>query len=302
MATEGEYTYYKIPLPYFTFFKNNNLLNEENIGSVFLITGSVDNTIKLQVKYENGQYKLYTYGNFFSTDETNTIMSKKDVIYGRDGSTRTDFVNDIITKIVKRTKGDTRRIEGRDGSTTTIPNKSLSPKKTMKDNEEYPIMETIIFPDEPVTILNFFRKNKLLDEKYNNSIFKLTGAGGGNTMTLKKINKGVFLSSTTYDTMVEVSYKFLQTKNGDNDIITKLEIIDPPTSTFEEQGNRYGRINTPEHKRTYIKKTTGGRKASVKKEVCGKLRCIYKIPGSRKEHLKYKGQLIPVADFKKLMK
>ena len=46
----------------------------------------------------------------------------------------------------------------------------------------------------------------------------------------------------------------------------------------------------------------GGRKASVKKEVCGKLRCIYKIPGSRKEHLKYKGQLITVADYKKLMK
>jgi hypothetical protein len=46
----------------------------------------------------------------------------------------------------------------------------------------------------------------------------------------------------------------------------------------------------------------GGRKASIKKEVCGKLRCIYKIPGSRKEHLKYKGQLITVADYKKLMK
>jgi hypothetical protein len=46
----------------------------------------------------------------------------------------------------------------------------------------------------------------------------------------------------------------------------------------------------------------GGRKASVKKEVCGKLRCIYKIPGSRKEHLKYKGRLITVAEYKKLMK
>jgi hypothetical protein len=46
----------------------------------------------------------------------------------------------------------------------------------------------------------------------------------------------------------------------------------------------------------------GGRKASVKKEVCGKLRCIYKIPGSRKEHLKYKGQFITVAEYKKLMK
>ena len=47
----------------------------------------------------------------------------------------------------------------------------------------------------------------------------------------------------------------------------------------------------------------GGRKAPiVKKEINGKLRCIYKITGSRKEHLKYKGCLITVADYKKLMK
>jgi hypothetical protein len=47
--------------------------------------------------------------------------------------------------------------------------------------------------------------------------------------------------------------------------------------------------------KTVVKKT-------IKKMVCGKLRCIYKIPGSRKEHLKYKGRLITVADYKKLMK
>jgi hypothetical protein len=61
--------------------------------------------------------------------------------------------------------------------------------------------------------------------------------------------------------------------------------------------------------------SSGGRKAKaktnaknavkpspVKKVVCGKLRCIYKIHGSRKEHLKYKGQLITVAEYKKIMK
>jgi hypothetical protein len=47
----------------------------------------------------------------------------------------------------------------------------------------------------------------------------------------------------------------------------------------------------------------GGHKAPVvKKEINGKLRCIYTIAGSRKEHLKYKGRLITVADYKKLMK
>jgi hypothetical protein len=47
----------------------------------------------------------------------------------------------------------------------------------------------------------------------------------------------------------------------------------------------------------------GGRKAPiVKKEINGRLRCIYKIAGSRKEHIKYKGRLITVSDYKKLMK
>lgn len=46
-------------------------------------------------------------------------------------------------------------------------------------------------------------------------------------------------------------------------------------------------------------KRRGGSKS---KEILGKQRRIYKVAGSRKEHVKYKGQLIPVSDYKKLMK
>jgi hypothetical protein len=63
-------------------------------------------------------------------------------------------------------------------------------------------------------------------------------------------------------------------------------------------------------------KQSGGKKSSravrkkiqekhiviTKKLILGKERCIYKVQGSNKEHVKYKGSLIPVADFKKLMK
>jgi hypothetical protein len=42
--------------------------------------------------------------------------------------------------------------------------------------------------------------------------------------------------------------------------------------------------------------------SSQSKEILGKQRRIYKVAGSRKEHIKYKGQLIPVSDYKKLMK
>jgi hypothetical protein len=48
----------------------------------------------------------------------------------------------------------------------------------------------------------------------------------------------------------------------------------------------------------------GGKKSKKqpKKEILGKMRCIYKIPGDRKEYVKHKGKLITVKDYKKLMK
>ena len=46
----------------------------------------------------------------------------------------------------------------------------------------------------------------------------------------------------------------------------------------------------------------GGKKTSSKKEVLGKMRCIYKIPGDRKEYVKYKGKLITLKDYKMLNK
>ena len=46
----------------------------------------------------------------------------------------------------------------------------------------------------------------------------------------------------------------------------------------------------------------GGGKKTSKKEVLGKMRCIYKIPGDRKEYVKHKGKLITVKDYKMLNK
>jgi hypothetical protein len=39
----------------------------------------------------------------------------------------------------------------------------------------------------------------------------------------------------------------------------------------------------------------------TKKVILGKERCIYKVQGSKKDHIKHKGAFIPVADYKKLM-
>ena len=45
---------------------------------------------------------------------------------------------------------------------------------------------------------------------------------------------------------------------------------------------------------------TGG--PTTKKVILGKERCIYKVQGSKQDHIKYKGSLITVSDYKNLMK
>ena len=58
-------------------------------------------------------------------------------------------------------------------------------------------------------------------------------------------------------------------------------------------GKEQRELSTPDSK---------GCKKTSKKEVLGKMRCIYKIPGDRKEYVKYKGKLITVKDYKMLNK
>jgi hypothetical protein len=44
------------------------------------------------------------------------------------------------------------------------------------------------------------------------------------------------------------------------------------------------------------------KKCEKKKVVLGKERCIYKVSGSKKDYMKYKGKLVPVTDYIKSMK
>ena len=87
-----------------------------------------------------------------------------------------------------------------------------------------------------------------------------------------------------------------------------VENINKLIEVFRELNTKLDKISklkghTSSKPISHMQGTHGGRKAPpVKKEINRRLRCIYKIAGSRKEHIKYKGQLITVADYKKLMK
>ena len=74
-----------------------------------------------------------------------------------------------------------------------------------------------------------------------------------------------------------------------------------------EEANRVALRNKAVYDSRKVKATEnqgGGKKSKKlpKKEILGKMRCIYKIPGDRKEYLKHKGKLITVKNYKELMR
>jgi hypothetical protein len=78
----------------------------------------------------------------------------------------------------------------------------------------------------------------------------------------------------------------LLTNNSTGNFKNRIKNNDISNSLISQGGNR---------KTTTVKKIG-------KKTILGKERCIYAIQGDRKEYLRYKGNLIPVKDYKKLMK
>jgi hypothetical protein len=174
------------------------------------------------------------------------------------------------------------------------------------DEPSFTDKRNIYFTNQKIPYKHFFYMNGLLDKKYEGYEFIVEGRGN-KPVNLKVIydfykngkDDIQIIEDDKYDVSdfiiqrisSDKSERFFMTANGVNtvfeedDIIVKLIITKPDGESKE-----------------YVRKTTGGRKASVKKEICGRMRCIYKIQGSRKEHIKYKGRLITVADYKRLMK
>lgn len=164
----------------------------------------------------------------------------------------------------------------------------------------------ITFFDIPVTYDVFFKENRLFKYGNDDSIeIILTGKSGMGVSLIVKRKDNIyyiyFLNNETRDLKKDyLIYYDKETKTYPNDIITSFKIKNYHSQKVLMEFDRKT-METENDTRLFIKGSSGGRKASVKKEVCGKLRCIYKIAGSRKEHIKYKGQLIAVADYKKLM-
>jgi hypothetical protein len=69
-----------------------------------------------------------------------------------------------------------------------------------------------------------------------------------------------------------------------------------------KQKKIYIKSNCKNKNKDIVAKTSHKPVIIAKKIILGKERCIYKIQGSKSEHVKYKGSIITVTDYKKLMK
>ena len=72
--------------------------------------------------------------------------------------------------------------------------------------------------------------------------------------------------------------------------------------TTEEGQGGGKRISKGKSKKVSKKPVVSQKKQSIYKEILGKQMKIYKMPDSRKEYVKYKGELLHISDYKDLMK
>jgi len=130
----------------------------------------------------------------------------------------------------------------------------------------------IEYPTKPITYGEFFSKNNLYQPRYINHTFIISGKDG-NKAKLYTDGKGIYECDKK---LRNLKHYIITTRNRLADTIAGVVIKNVKCGTA-----------LPVYK------------VSSKKVILGKLKCIYKIPSSRKEYVKYKGCFITVADYKK---
>jgi hypothetical protein len=156
---------------------------------------------------------------------------------------------------------------------------------------------SFLFSSTPESYHRFFFRNKLYDyDNYNDIVFELTGSKG----EIVRLKLGIDSDSLNDNKLGIYDYT-----GGVKGELVSFNIIENPETREKDTIESIKIIENGLVIARGARSATGGDKKTSKlpkKEILGKLRCIYKVPGSRKEHIKHKGELITVTDYKKLMK
>ena len=152
-----------------------------------------------------------------------------------------------------------------------------------------------------ISINDYLKNNILTDLNNVKHIFKIEIKG------LRSHNNGGYDST---------DYLYIYINESSESIIlyktynTEQNILDRNTTgwfTVSKINKSIKKYNVPENisNGKIQEQVNGGYKKSSKfktKEVLGKLRRVYRIPNSKKEHIKHKGKLITISEYKKLIK
>jgi hypothetical protein len=192
----------------------------------------------------------------------------------------------------------------------TVVNSGASSGAASDASSNFKNMMSIVkrLPDIDTTLPYLLRdKNNNLKDRYNAILYLLKSKCSGGW-------KGAICSAAIKilrDTAIQDLYDKLK-KNADNDVkITDevlIKFIEDVIPIMKRKLNNMDEFKEYLHKLDIIQEDLNkyrpakGGKNSTKKVILGKERCIYKVKGSNKDHIKYKGTLITVTDYKKLMR
>jgi len=159
---------------------------------------------------------------------------------------------------------------------------------------------------QKVNIKNFTDKDIKSEEEdfiYIKTLFYTRGVKSEKQLTLEGYKAYISKNANKQDNLDKlINFIIDGIKNAKPIYVTDVHNKNYYIKVFLEDINS---IKKPELKIATALKTVydikGGNNKQYK-EILGKRRRIYKIKGSRKEHVKYKGELIPVSDYKKLFK
>jgi hypothetical protein len=202
----------------------------------------------------------------------------------------------------------------------------------MEESTYYKLNIKIVGEDANNTYRAFFEKHDLLQYTYDekdpnkNYIFKLNANINPTKQLLVQddnenqnisiqsiIDKSYNITETPVDISDISNIFFINSyvsgnKHGKNDpLINRVEHFTEILINNKEIADEYNKKKAKEQdggngKKQKVKSKPFKNKMLQNNEIFGKEMRIYKINGSKKEHVKYKGTFIPVSDYKRLIK
>ena len=177
--------------------------------------------------------------------------------------------------------------------------------KYYKNIESAILLSTYPTKDNPFALRNneYYRNKFLIIEDYNNVSSNPPTYYGNKLYQSGALEDFINMYATNEE--IETGYQKLK-----DHILTlvsydMVEILKNKwKEEKEEEGGKGGgkRKSKGKSKKVSKKPIVSQKKQSIYKEILGKQMKIYKMPDSRKEYVKYKGELLHISDYKDLMK